>query len=701
MTIADAAAQAASRPSTTASTALGGQLPFYVRVASRWSGAHRAPLQEGGRCGCSPRSASAPARSRSSAAPSASSPSSPSSPAPRSACRATRRSTSSALGAFTGFVSAYFNTREIAPLVAGLALAATVGCGFTAQLGAMRISEEIDALEVMGVPSLPFLVTTRMIAGFVAVIPLYVIGLLSSYCGDPADRHRLLRAVDGHLRPLLPPVPAAGRRALVVRQGAGLRGRDHPDPLLLRLHAPAAARPASASPSARPCAPRSSRSTSSTSSCQPGHLGRHHDRPDRGVAPCCMTGRRARGVGQQRAAARLRRRVPARARPAGRADRRDLQQGVHRRRARHAEDRPRRQPARAAGRREAARADRRRGALGQLRRRDGAPSTSRCSRRPVGADPGQRHAPGCCPRRCSARSTSTWSLPRAAVAAARLAEGDVITAGPVRARPSSSRGPRQPAAAAAHRAAGQAQRHPQRARHRAGGPRRRSSGENLALVDQLLHRAQPAPARPSSRTSAGWPTSREIYADAAPDLVPMLRNFSVTTEHASRTSRRRTPAFLRRHRRLRRRRPARCSSENERPDHPARPRSAGRRSALLAQVLAGVPLPAAGPGRSRTTHRQGVRQRRAAHHPRGRPGTRAAYQPGEEPRLRRQPRARTAAACRTRARPVGPATTSDDGTERRRQRAQRRAAASCVDPRAAPAGSAEEQRGRRRARRAR
>ena len=45
----------------------------------------------------------------------------------------------------------------------------------------MRINEEIDALEVMGVPSLPFLVTTRIIAGFVAVIPLYVLGLLTSY----------------------------------------------------------------------------------------------------------------------------------------------------------------------------------------------------------------------------------------------------------------------------------------------------------------------------------------------------------------------------------------------------------------------------------------------------------------------------------------------------------------------------------------
>jgi phospholipid/cholesterol/gamma-HCH transport system permease protein len=84
-------------------------------------------------------------------------------------------------GAFTGFISAYFNTREIAPLSAGLALSATVGCGFTAQLGAMRISEEIDALEVMAVPSVPFLVTSRLIAGFVAVIPLYVVGLLSSY----------------------------------------------------------------------------------------------------------------------------------------------------------------------------------------------------------------------------------------------------------------------------------------------------------------------------------------------------------------------------------------------------------------------------------------------------------------------------------------------------------------------------------------
>jgi phospholipid/cholesterol/gamma-HCH transport system permease protein len=83
--------------------------------------------------------------------------------------------------AFTGFISAYFNTREIAPLVAGLALSATVGAGFTAQLGSMRINEEIDALESMGVPSMPYLVTTRIIAGWIAIVPLYAIGLVSSY----------------------------------------------------------------------------------------------------------------------------------------------------------------------------------------------------------------------------------------------------------------------------------------------------------------------------------------------------------------------------------------------------------------------------------------------------------------------------------------------------------------------------------------
>jgi phospholipid/cholesterol/gamma-HCH transport system permease protein len=80
-----------------------------------------------------------------------------------------------------GFVAAYVVTREGAPLMAGMALVATVGAGFTAQLGAMRVSEEIDALEVMAVPSVPFLVTTRLIAGVLAIVPLFGVALIVCY----------------------------------------------------------------------------------------------------------------------------------------------------------------------------------------------------------------------------------------------------------------------------------------------------------------------------------------------------------------------------------------------------------------------------------------------------------------------------------------------------------------------------------------
>ncbi|RNL62787.1 ABC transporter permease [Nocardioides marmoriginsengisoli] len=83
--------------------------------------------------------------------------------------------------ALTGFISAYINTRLAAPALAGIALTATVGAGFTAQLGAMRVSEEIDALEVMSIHSVPYLVSTRIVAGLIAIIPIYSVSLLASY----------------------------------------------------------------------------------------------------------------------------------------------------------------------------------------------------------------------------------------------------------------------------------------------------------------------------------------------------------------------------------------------------------------------------------------------------------------------------------------------------------------------------------------
>lgn len=83
--------------------------------------------------------------------------------------------------ALTGFLSAFLNVRMIAPCTAGLALAATIGAGATAQLGAMRINEEIDALEVMGIRAITYLSSTRIIAGVLVVIPLYAVAVLMSF----------------------------------------------------------------------------------------------------------------------------------------------------------------------------------------------------------------------------------------------------------------------------------------------------------------------------------------------------------------------------------------------------------------------------------------------------------------------------------------------------------------------------------------
>jgi len=85
------------------------------------------------------------------------------------------------LAPLTGFISASANTRELAPLIAALALGAQIGCRFTAQLGSMKISEEVDALEVMGINSMSYLVSTRVLATVFAILPLYLIGLIGSY----------------------------------------------------------------------------------------------------------------------------------------------------------------------------------------------------------------------------------------------------------------------------------------------------------------------------------------------------------------------------------------------------------------------------------------------------------------------------------------------------------------------------------------
>ncbi|MCV7147486.1 MlaE family ABC transporter permease [Mycobacterium riyadhense] len=85
------------------------------------------------------------------------------------------------MGPLTGFISAYANTREMAPMIAAIGFGAQAGTRMTAEIGAMRIAEEIDALEAQGIPSIPYVVTPRVVAGMITIIPLYLLALALSY----------------------------------------------------------------------------------------------------------------------------------------------------------------------------------------------------------------------------------------------------------------------------------------------------------------------------------------------------------------------------------------------------------------------------------------------------------------------------------------------------------------------------------------
>jgi len=79
--------------------------------------------------------------------------------------------------AYAGVFSAWCDLRELVPYAFGYMMAAKVGTGIVAELGAMRISDEIDALEVMGIQPVTFLAATRLLAAWIAFPFMYLVGI--------------------------------------------------------------------------------------------------------------------------------------------------------------------------------------------------------------------------------------------------------------------------------------------------------------------------------------------------------------------------------------------------------------------------------------------------------------------------------------------------------------------------------------------
>ncbi len=98
-------------------------------------------------------------------------------------------------GGYMSVFTALGGLRLSGPEMSGWILAAKVGCGLVAELGSARISEEIDALEVMGVEPKAYLVATRLLAALIAMPFLYAIGIWLFYFGSWAMVVHVLHGV--------------------------------------------------------------------------------------------------------------------------------------------------------------------------------------------------------------------------------------------------------------------------------------------------------------------------------------------------------------------------------------------------------------------------------------------------------------------------------------------------------------------------
>jgi phospholipid/cholesterol/gamma-HCH transport system permease protein len=78
-----------------------------------------------------------------------------------------------------GLVAIAF-TRELGPLITGIMLAARIGAAFTAELGSMKVNEEVEAIEAMGIGPLRFLVAPRVVALFLLMPCLSTVANLAA-----------------------------------------------------------------------------------------------------------------------------------------------------------------------------------------------------------------------------------------------------------------------------------------------------------------------------------------------------------------------------------------------------------------------------------------------------------------------------------------------------------------------------------------
>ena len=132
----------------------------------------------------------------------------------------------------TGAITALCDLREVIPYAFGYMMAAKVGTGFVAELGSMRISDEIDALEVMGLDSVLYLGSTRLLGTWLVLPFLYMlavaVGFVASYLADVIELGQVSK---GGLPAAVLAVPVAHRLPVQRHQVHG-----HGDVHRARLH---------------------------------------------------------------------------------------------------------------------------------------------------------------------------------------------------------------------------------------------------------------------------------------------------------------------------------------------------------------------------------------------------------------------------------------------------------------------------------